>query len=141
MHSYEHDPIAFLLQCTQDETYSVYLSNGASDSDVIKLQLTATKRLSGSIPEGYVRFLRIANGAQIENACFESTTNLIDLNLDINYGRAIVLGGSGGVVEYVFDLVDQQYHTINFGRLSEKLKSFSSFGKLLTSVIVEQGVV
>ncbi|WP_146168174.1 SMI1/KNR4 family protein [Pseudomonas mangrovi] len=136
----DNDPIAFLLNCVENDVYSVHLNDSASDSKINELQTVAASQLPGAIPDGYIRFLRVTNGAQIENALFESTDDLISLNLDRNYDSSIFLGGSGNINEYVFDLADHQYHIANLGRPSEKLESFDSFENLLSSVIAGQSI-
>ena len=120
---------------------ALYLAPKANEDSIQRMQADAERDLGEPVPEGYVAFLRVANGAQIEGACFKEAENLVPENLDINHSEVIVLGNEGNMAYYVFDRRDRRFHTINLGFPDERFESYDSFEEMLIGVLKEQQVL
>jgi len=120
---------------------AVYLAPKADEVSIRRMQEAARRDLHEQVPEAYVEFLRIANGAQINGAYFKEAENLVQENLDIRHPEIIVLGNDGNTAYYVFDKRDRRFHTINLGYPDERFGSYDNFQEMLTDIMKEQQVL
>jgi hypothetical protein len=120
---------------------TVDLAPPASEAAIRRMQATAKRDLGGPVPDGFVTFLRVANGAQINGAYFKEAEHLVPENLDIDLPEVIVLGNDGNSAYYVFDKRDGRFHTINLGCPDEQFESYDSFAEMLIGVLREQRVL
>jgi hypothetical protein len=140
MHSRSSRNALAILKKLGDEG-SVYLNPPATDEAIQQMQRQAAVDLGEALPDAYLAFLRVSNGAQIENAYFKEAENLVPENLDFNLPEVIVLGLDGNTAFYVFDKRDRGYHAINLGSVDERFESYESFEAMLLGVLEEQGVL
>lgn len=118
-------------------SYRDYLNPGCNDAKIEKLQLAA-KEFGFVIPQSFIRLLKISNGIQIDGVFFKEAENLIAENLDLESPEAIVLGNSGNVEAYIFDLRDGKFHTVNIFDFEEKFESYATFEAMLLAIIEVQ---
>lgn len=130
-----------LIGLGDDPTSGVYLEPGCDNNAIGRLQALAVKELKEKLPEGFVRLLRLTNGAQINGAYFKTAEHLVAENLDLALPDVIVLGNSGNVSEFIFDKRDKKFHAVKMGFPDEKLASYESFEALLLAVLKEQQVI
>jgi hypothetical protein len=119
----------------------VYLNPPATEKAIAAMQRQAAVDLGEALPDAYLAFLRVTNGAQIENAYFKEAENLVLENLDLDLPEVIVLGLDGNMAFYVFDKRDRGFHAINLGSVDERFESYDSFESMLLGVLREQGVL
>jgi hypothetical protein len=115
---------------------TVGLSPPAGEAAIRQMQAAAKRDLGGSVPDGFVAFLRVANGA-----CFKAAEDMVPENLDIDHPEVIVLGNDGNSAYYVFDKRDGRFHTINLGFPDERYESYDSFDEMLIGVLRGQQVL
>jgi hypothetical protein len=127
-----------LARLGADPERAVYLRPGAGEAAILDLQRDARMRLGEPVPESFVRFLRLTNGAQINGAFFKEAENLVLENLDVPRPNVIVLGNAGNVDEDVFDRRDRHFHIVTFGFEDERVDSFRTFEELLLRVFRDQ---
>jgi hypothetical protein len=124
-----------------DKTSGVFLESGAGATAIREMQADAKRDLGEPVPEEYVEFLKLTNGAQLNGAYFKSAENLVAENLDVPRSEIIVLGNEGNMVEFVFDRRDEKFHTIAMGFHDDIRSSFDSFQDMLLTVMKEQDVL
>ena len=83
-----------------------YLNPECSDPE-IEIQLAA--KFGFTIPQSFICLLKLSNGIQINSGFFKKAENLIAENFDRESPR-IVLGNSGNVEAYIFDLRDSRFY-------------------------------
>jgi len=135
------DVFELLVHLGSDQKKAVYLRPGCAEDAIERLQRDAQGNLGETIPDSYIRLLRLTNGIQINGAYFKKAENLVAENLDVPYDEAIVLGDEGSLAEYVFDKRDRQFHTINLGFPDERFESYATFEEMLWGVLREQQVI
>jgi hypothetical protein len=124
-----------------DETSGVYLNPGAGAVAIREMQECAERHLGAPLPDAYVEFLKITNGAQLNCAYFKSAEHLVAENLVVPRPEIIVLGNAGNIDEFVFDLRRKKFHTIAMGCQDHIRASFDSFYEMLMTVMEEEDVL
>lgn len=134
------DPVMTLVRRGADPMSGVYLNTGCNEDAVRQVLDAAKQHLGEELPDGYVRLLRATNGVQINGVYFKTAENLVPENLDVLRPEVVVLG-TDGVAEYVFDRRDRRFNVINMGFPNERFESFETFEELLRAVLRAQQVV
>ncbi len=119
----------------------VYLQPPCEEAALIRMQTDAKRHLGEEIPESYVQFLRLTNGAQFDGAFFKKGEDLVPENLDAPDARVIRLGNSGNVDDYVFDRRDRTFNVVSFGDPDSRFSSFPTFEGLLHDVLWQQQIL
>ncbi|MGL6095926.1 MAG: hypothetical protein ACRC7O_09045 [Fimbriiglobus sp.] len=102
------------------------------------LRQDSREKLGEEVPEEFLDFLRVSDGAGFANAGFKRAEHLVLENLDVPRPEVIVLGMEGNVNEIVFDRRDHRYHTIVMGCVNERFESFDTFAELLADLMRRQ---
>lgn len=130
-----------LVELGADPAKGVYLQRPASEAGIAQLRTNAMALLGASVPDGYIRLLRVTNGVQIDNAMFKAAEHLVPENLDVFSPAVIVLGSAGNLEAFVYDRRDGRFHIIAMGFPDERIASFDTFDALLEAVMREQQVL
>lgn len=124
-----------LVEVANQGVEDVYLNNPVESQLLDAFMGEALTQLGYPVPQDYLTFLRVCNGAQIGNVIFLEAQELVPLTIDAGYTGCLILGLSGNHTEFVFEAAVGHYRAINLGHRDEILSSYDGFYDLLGSVM------
>ena len=135
---------ATLQRLGEDPTSGVVLQPPAYDRTVRRMQervRTASQEAmrNDAMPDDFVAFLRLANGARIKSAWIQPASDVGRELRDFGVTSAVI-GGVGTDAECEYDWRDRRYHLVGLTPAREHLASHGTFAELLVALMREQGV-
>ena len=131
---------ATLQRLGEDPTSGVVLQPPAYDRAVRRMQERVREETNDAIPDDFVAFLRLANGARIKDAWLKPTSDVGRELRDPGW-TGVVIGGVGTDAECEYDWRDRRYHLVRLTPKRERLGSYATFAELLAAMMLGQGVV
>jgi len=136
---------ARLQQLAEDPASGVVLQPPAYDRAVRRMQervQTASQEAmrNDRMPDDFVAFLRLANGARIKEA-WVSPWSDVGRELRDPGWTGVVVGGVGTDAECEYDWRDGRYHLVRLTPARTRLGAYASFAELLAAMMLGQGVV
>jgi hypothetical protein len=130
---------AKLQQLGEDPASGVVLQTPAYDRAVRRMQERVWQEANDKMPEDFVAFLRLSNGARIKDA-WVSPFSDVGRELRDPGWTGVVIGGVGTDAECEYDWRDGRYHLVRLTPARTRLGSYASFAELLAAVMLGQGL-
>jgi hypothetical protein len=133
---------ATLQRLGEDPTSGVVLQPPAYDRAVRRMQelvrvASHEAMRNDAMPDDFVDFLRLANGARIKDA-WVSPTSDVGRELRDPGWTCVVVGGVGTDAECEYDWRDRRYHLVRLTPKRERLGSYATFAELLAAMMLGQ---